>query len=95
MANVTFCADPLWDQDRTWRTHRPDFTRCFHQTCLALAPSAAFLALLAPLQLLLLRRRPEGAATPTGTRFRCRLLLAAAMAAIQGGHLVMQIVDQV
>ncbi len=29
--SVTFCADPFWDQDRTWNTNRPDFTRCFHQ----------------------------------------------------------------
>ena len=47
------CATPLWDIDITWWTDDPDFTPCFHQTVLVLAP-ALYILLLSPLQAYLL-----------------------------------------
>ncbi len=70
------------------------------QTALALAPPLALFLVLAPLELWLLRRSrrfPVGApgAAPTCARFRCRLLLALALAALQAVALVLEMVNQV
>ena len=39
---ANFCGGDFWNINETWTTEDPDFTKCFHKTVLAWAPSAFF-----------------------------------------------------
>ncbi len=55
--NFSFCPDPLWDPDLTWRNvTNPDLTECFRYTVLSALPPAVLLLHL-PHYVLDLRRR--------------------------------------
>lgn len=95
---VVFCSTPLWDANVTWRTSRPDFTRCFHQTALALAPACAFLLVLAPLQLWICRSAAaasSGRHSDRGWRYTCRRTSSLALAALMALALLLELGHQV